>query len=184
MRRIATGYTGQVHGVDSDYPDGDIKDNTGLNDGTYFDRNNYADIHQFVMKLMRVTGITPNNLPDNEYNGHQILQAADSRFRHRRFNGRTIFDGLNSLFASAGPTPPLIEITNQVSGVLTLVGSSGQEDLDCIAFRNNDGSSINIVLQGGDTVEGAGTPFALPAGGFVELCLNKSAGNWEIVNNP
>lgn len=57
------------------YPDGRIKDNTGSGDGTGVNENVYGDIHSNISKLMRLYGITPNNVPDNETNGYQIIEA-------------------------------------------------------------------------------------------------------------
>jgi len=44
-------YDGQIHPVDSDYLSGDIKDDTGSNDGTQVNRTSNADIHQMVLKF-------------------------------------------------------------------------------------------------------------------------------------
>jgi hypothetical protein len=60
---------------DSDYPSGRIKDDTGANDGTPIDEETNGDIQEFFAKLMRLAAITPNTLPDNEYSGHQYVQA-------------------------------------------------------------------------------------------------------------
>lgn len=54
---------------------GRIKDNTGANDGTPVNEFVYGDIHQFIAKLITLAGIIPNDLPDNETNGYQILEA-------------------------------------------------------------------------------------------------------------
>jgi len=61
--------------IDSDYLFGRIKDNSGTNDGTPVNEFVYGDIHQFFAKLITLAGITPNNLPDNETNGYQTIQA-------------------------------------------------------------------------------------------------------------
>ena len=57
------------------YPNGRIKDNTGIGDGTAVNERVKGDLHQAIEKLMRLYGITPNNLPDNETNGFQIIDA-------------------------------------------------------------------------------------------------------------
>lgn len=61
--------------ADSDYPSGRIKDDTGANDGTPIDVETNGDIQEFFAKLMRLAGTTPNGLPDNEYTGHQYIDA-------------------------------------------------------------------------------------------------------------
>ncbi len=58
-----------------DYPNGRIKDNTGAGDGTAVNERVKGDFHQMIEKTMRLYGITPNNLPDNETNGFQIVEA-------------------------------------------------------------------------------------------------------------
>jgi hypothetical protein len=57
------------------YEFGDIKDNTGSNNGTAVNRINHADFHQFFAKMMDDSGISYNNLPDNTTNGYQYWLA-------------------------------------------------------------------------------------------------------------
>ncbi len=59
----------------ANYPDGRIKDNTGTGNGTPVNRNVYGDIHSNISKLLRLYSIQPNQLPDNETNGFQIIEA-------------------------------------------------------------------------------------------------------------
>lgn len=63
---------------DSDYPNGRIKDNDGSGNGTPVNQFTNDDIHQFLAKMLRRAGITPNGLPENEYSGHQYHQALDA----------------------------------------------------------------------------------------------------------
>jgi len=57
------------------YPDGRIKNNTGGSNGTPVNERVKGDTHQFFQKLMRLYGIVPNGLPDNEGNGFQLIDA-------------------------------------------------------------------------------------------------------------
>lgn len=59
----------------SNYPDGRIKDNTGVGDGTAVNERVYGDIHQNAAKLIRLAGINYTNNPDNEENGFQLVEA-------------------------------------------------------------------------------------------------------------
>ena len=59
----------------ANYPDGRIKDNTGSGDGTGVNERVYGDLHSNISKLLRLYGITPNNSPDNETNGYQIIDG-------------------------------------------------------------------------------------------------------------
>jgi len=57
------------------YPNGRIKNNTGGGDGTPVNEIVYGDIHEAKDKLMRLYGIQHNDLPDNEVNGYQFIDA-------------------------------------------------------------------------------------------------------------
>lgn len=59
----------------SDYLNGRIKDNTGGGDGTPVNEFVYGDFHQTMAKLMQLAGLVYNNLPDNETNGYQLVDA-------------------------------------------------------------------------------------------------------------
>jgi len=60
---------------DTDYPGGRLKDKVGSNPGTRVNEAMVGDWSQFFDKLMRDTGSTYNNLPDNEYSGLQLYTA-------------------------------------------------------------------------------------------------------------
>jgi len=57
------------------YPSGRIKDNSGVGDGTAVNEATKGDFHQMLEKLMRLYAIIPNDLPDNEANGFQLIDA-------------------------------------------------------------------------------------------------------------
>ena len=54
---------------------GDIKDNSGIGDGTSLNRTNLHDMFVFLRKLAADGGITLNGLPDNAVHGWQFNQA-------------------------------------------------------------------------------------------------------------
>ncbi len=60
---------------DGDFPNGRIKDNPGNGTGTPVNQYTNGDYHEFFAKLMRMSGLTPNQVPDSEYAGHQYIQA-------------------------------------------------------------------------------------------------------------
>ena len=64
-----------VDGADSEYPFGSIRDKTMSQSGTPVNKEVYSDMHQFFMKMMFESGISPNNQFDNEYNGWQLWEA-------------------------------------------------------------------------------------------------------------
>jgi len=64
-----------VEPVDSDYPYGRIKDNTGSDNGTPINEDVYGDFHQFFARMFAESGLTYNELPDNDYSGFQYYEA-------------------------------------------------------------------------------------------------------------
>lgn len=81
-----------------DYPYGDIKNNTGSNNGTPVDRNVYGDIHQFFAKMFAESGLTANNQLDNEANGFQLFEALLAAIKHPEWevgNYTKMFDTLS-----------------------------------------------------------------------------------------
>jgi hypothetical protein len=60
---------------DSDYPAGKIRNDNPPTDGTPVIEELYGDLIQFFHKLMRLAGLSYNNLPENETQGFQFVQA-------------------------------------------------------------------------------------------------------------
>lgn len=59
----------------TDYPFGRIRNNTGAGNGTAVNEIIYGDYHTNIGKLMSLYGIDYTNVPDNESNGYQIVDA-------------------------------------------------------------------------------------------------------------
>lgn len=57
------------------FPDKRIQDNDGSSNGTPINEKVYGDMHEYFAKLMRLYGYTFNELPDNETNGYQYINA-------------------------------------------------------------------------------------------------------------
>lgn len=57
------------------YPYGDIKNDSGSNDGTPVDQQVYGDFHQFFAVLMASASMAFNGLRDNAVNGFQYIDA-------------------------------------------------------------------------------------------------------------
>lgn len=64
-----------VNGATAEFPYGDVKDNTGSNNGTPLNRESMSDIFQFFAKLADEAGIVQNDILDNEYDGFQLFEA-------------------------------------------------------------------------------------------------------------
>jgi hypothetical protein len=65
---------------DSDFPYGNVRNNTGSNDGTPVDKETMADMYQFFARMMTKANevdstFNYNGLPDNAYSGFQFFEA-------------------------------------------------------------------------------------------------------------
>lgn len=73
MRKL--NFNPNVINSDANYPNGRIRNNTSSGNGTPVNESVYGDIHVNKDKMMDLYGIAPNDLPDNEANGYQIIEA-------------------------------------------------------------------------------------------------------------
>lgn len=97
MRKIL--FLDNVDPADSDYPYGRIRDISaaGASDGTPVYEKLLGDQSQFWMKLMDEAGVTPNDLPDNEYNGYQLFEALELLVPDLAYRGNTVYTDGNNL---------------------------------------------------------------------------------------
>lgn len=82
MRSLST--QENVDAPDGNFIYGRIRDYVLGTPGTPVNEALYGDIHQFFARLMQLSGVTPNNLPDNDYNGFQIFEALTALYPLRR----------------------------------------------------------------------------------------------------
>jgi hypothetical protein len=85
-----------VEAPSTDYPFGNIKDDTGAEDGTPVNKAVYADFHQFFEKLMSVAGLTHNGLPDNATDGFQLYEALLKVFDSEDWDITTLYDNISN----------------------------------------------------------------------------------------
>lgn len=165
--------------ANSDYPWGDIKDDTGVGDGTNVDRVNHADYHQTFRKLLSLASITPNNLPDNVTNGYQYITALNKVVKP--FNG-VFTTAVSATLNFATHYNKLINVSGAAGDIfINLVASTSLQDGDRFVVFNN--GSFNVVIQGGgDSINGNVDLTLTKSGDFVELVLDKANANWLIAN--
>ena len=144
MRRLSTQQN--ITPPTTDFLDGRIKDDVGnVGTGTPVNERVYGDMHQFIAKIMRESDVTPNNLPDNESNGHQIFEAfrelaiekplaANGTFRGSPSNFPTVFTAANS--------PRKIEVND--NGVFVLGADSSLKRYNQQGILQSTISSNNI----------------------------------------
>jgi hypothetical protein len=104
-----------VTAPDSDYLDGNVKD---APNGTPVNTLTMSDAWQFFAKLMRVAGLTFNNLPDNESNGYQLYDALTTAARP--------YDSYVAALTQSGTgAPTAVVMENSLGGTLVLARSIG-----------------------------------------------------------
>lgn len=84
-----------VESASTNFPYGNIKDDSGLGDGTKVDKKSYADFHQFFARLFALCNLTSNNLPESATNGFQYIKSLD-RHSKRQFHKNANKGGFNS----------------------------------------------------------------------------------------
>lgn len=176
-------YDGQVTTPDSDYPDGQIKDNTGANNGTKINVKSNGDFHQFFAKLLRLVGVSPSGLPENEYSGFQYIDASLRLFR--KYGELIRYDGSSSYTASVvlQPIVTIMPGTGPGQGIaLADITSNDEYDLGVVKVVNDSSNSVAINEFPGNvvTINYASPPYTLAAGKFVELTMDKVSLNWIV----
>ena len=115
----------------SDYPYGNMKNNSGTNNGTPVNRDLLTDVIQFTQKLADEAGITLNDLPDNATNGWQLYEAFRKLTRsYRMYQALTIQSSTGAptatvLFNDLGFTPTW---SRQTNGYYKLNSTNGFTD--------------------------------------------------------
>jgi hypothetical protein len=177
-------YDGQKEPIDSAYPDGDIKDNTGSNNGTKNNRKSNADIQQTFVALLQNTGTTsgpnaPNGLPDNAYNGYQYFDALKALFGNNR--RIVIKDGpiQSDLVESDYNSIVIIKPTAQNGHIVSMVEPTGS-NIGIIGVYNYSAFAVDIYDSGSNDVNGTTPPFSQASGEAIEFQFNSGTNDWEI----
>lgn len=166
--------------ANSDYPWGDIKDDTGSGDGTNVDRVNHADYHQTFRKLLSLASIVPNGLPDNVTNGYQYIQAMNRVYK--RANGVKIITSNTAIVAA--DYNKLIFVDNATPGNITvnLPNSALVQDGHSVLVYNNGNYRIDVSFSVSDFVMGGTEITLVEQGDFCEMILDKPNQNWVFAN--
>lgn len=155
-----------------DFPYGDIKDNTGSNNGTPVNRNTYGDFHQFFARLLDLAGIVANGLPENGANTFQYITALIG----------VIISQATTLVNSEAITRAAADTTLQ-NNINT--ETSARTTADNLKANKAQGAWSNIALASGWSVAFGLTPqYLIDQFGFVHLrgAMAVNAGSFKAVN--
>lgn len=172
-----------VSAPNANYPNGNIKDDTGAGDGTPLDQISHSDYHQTFRKLLALAGITPNGLPDNVTNGYQYLEALNSLYK----NILEIVYTSSDLVLAASDKRKIIIVSGAIADVkITLPKATFSTDCDHIVVMNHGDFNVIIYADASDDVNLSGTLVAnltlIPEGDYASFVLNKSSGWWIAYN--
>jgi len=145
------------------FPYGNIKDNTGINDGTPVNKDVYADFHQFFARLVALSSITPNNLPEDVVNGFQYMEAfldMANSFREERFYGAGV-SNLTDVDLGC-----LVIKINAGAGGFILPPLSALNNYKKITILNSNTGTLSLVPDGADVLQ--------PNTGTIDLFQNES----------
>lgn len=139
---------------DSEYPAGKIRNDNPPTDGTPVIEELYGDITQFFHKLMRLAGLSYNDLPENETQGFQFVQAMAAYIR--TLNASTAEKGVVELATNA-ETQAGIDTQRAIT-------PAGLESKTATTTRNGIAElATNTEVQTGTDAERIVTPAGLSA---------------------
>lgn len=164
---------------DSDFPNGNLIDDTGADDGTPVDKEVYADTHQVLAKLLRIAGITASGLPENEYTGFQYIEAMLAIFGNDR--NVVVIDGAAASTVVSGNTNDQVTILKgAAAGQVISLTKSTLPYIGKIKIANYSYSSASIQTVGGETINSAAAPFLMDSRSVIEFQFD-NANNWTII---
>lgn len=144
-----------ISAPDSDYLHGNIKDDSGANDGTPLNKFVHADYHQFFRKLLADASVPPNGLPENEYSGHQYNTSLAALIN--KYNPNLIFKKLIPIGAwdmtggSSVSVPFSINPSKLIRISVTINDDSFTTAVDLSAPADNSFSSSGAIVSVGNT---------------------------------
>lgn len=169
-----------IQAPDSDYPDGNIRDKGIAIAGTGVNALVYGDTHQTLAKLLRLSEITPNALPDNEYNGFQYIQALFNLFgnsRQIRFkDGAAASTIAEADYNTQVICLPTMQNGHTVSMYVPTASYNGR-----VFVVNNSDENVDLYDQPGtNNINGVAPPFVLGDHEFIELKYDSGTTDWVI----
>lgn len=172
-----------VSAANSDYPNGDITDDTGAGDGTPLDQISHSDYHQTFREFLTLAGITPNGLPDNVTNGYQYIEAMQKVLKN--YIGVLIIDATTSLTAS--DSGKLIIVSGTTADIdIFLPASATLIDGDNFLVFNNGDYNVSIRRTVPDNfvlINGSALTLNLTSPrDFAECVLDKANTDWYVPN--
>lgn len=173
----------------TNYPNGQLKNNSGVGDGTPFDKTVYNDIHQVLDKLLRLASVVASGDPESEGDGYQYISAMAAIFR--QFGSLTLHPTSGGSYQiPSAKTNPLVVIPSghaaSSSVLLPDMNSNADEfNFSVVTVTNKSANSQSVAaFDSSYSVEGAaGGSKSVAAGATVVLVWQSTASNWICIHN-
>lgn len=140
----------------SDFPYGNVKDNSGANDGTPVNKLVFSDIFQFFNRLAALASVVANGLPENVTNSFQMITALQT------YIGAFITTAVNAEASTRSTADSTLqtnintEITNRTNAVSS--EASARTAADALKSDKAKGAWINLSLGANWSNGGINTP--------------------------
>lgn len=183
MSRGLENFTPFIEAVTSDYPWGNVKDGTGIGDGTDVNKINHSDYHQTFRRLLSLAGINPNGLQDNITNGYQYIQALDNLYKS--FNG-AVYTAVTLSLSYLHKRKIIVAQATTTPIQIVLPQSAALVNGETITIVNNGNLPVTVSAYLGEFINVFGVSSAdinmYQKGDYMQLALDASINTWVIVN--
>lgn len=157
------------------YPYGRIRDDDGTGNGTPVNELVYGDFHQFFARLMALAAVTPNDFPENNADGFQLITALstyiqsviNSNKRIRTIARVDTFGGSGILYQSGS----VISVGSDVLDSITVTHNIGNTNYVPMVTTVRTGSSTDPIGVA-DIQNNSFRIVALPGAGRGVSCLS------------
>lgn len=130
-----------VNAPNATWPFGEVRDKTPALGGTKYNKEAMSDMFQFFAKLMSESGISHNNVLDNENNGFQLFDAL--RKITRPYN---VYSALVTQSGTSAPTVDVLE--NTLSGSVTWARTAAGSYTATLAGEFSDADKVGVFVAG------------------------------------
>mgnify|MGYP003683475919 CR=1 FL=1 len=159
----------------ANYPNGRIRNNSGVGDGTPVDEFVYGDIHEFFAKCMRLNGMSFTGIPDNEATGYQYLEAVIALASKNDY-----LLSLSGSTADALTVPLKLNLVKVGEAFICIAALDRTTETEIIGSLDLSPSNYAVTFKGGDFKSGDYL-LVIKTNSGVDIVRMTSATNFETI---
>jgi hypothetical protein len=161
-----------------DYQYGNIKNNTGGNNGTPVNKVVYADFHQWFARLLDKSGIVANGNPDNDANGYQYFEAF--LYFAKLFRGVTELSGSGALSTDSYEN---LVVTSGGSAVdVYLMAGAVEDNAKSFGVKAAATGITTLKPDGTNKINGVNADYIMQPGDSATLVWDNANNNFIVTN--